>query len=57
MCYCGCQFESYRYGPNEGCYCTKPRGCPCPEEVQDEEEIEYWNEQLLEDEERKYERD
>ena len=37
VCFCNCQFESYPYGPNEDCICRKPKGWPCPEDVDDEE--------------------
>lgn len=38
MCYCGCQFERYPKGPNEDCICRKPRGCPCPMDVLEDDE-------------------
>ena len=31
MCYTGvCQYETYPWGANEGCYCTKPAHMDCP---------------------------
>ena len=50
MCYCGCSFEAYPHGPNEGCVCRKPRGYPCPDDVTDEAEIERLNDELAYDE-------
>ena len=44
MCYCGCQYEAYKYGWNEGCYCRKPKGIPCVMEI-DEEDAERLNEE------------
>ena len=50
MCYCGCQYEAYKYGLNEGCYCRKPKGIPCVMEI-DEDEAERLNEQAEAEEE------
>lgn len=36
MCYTGiCEYETYPFGANEGCVCTKPRhtGCPAYEHI------------------------
>ena len=49
MCYCGCQYESYTKGWNEGCACRKPKGIPCTMEI-DEEEAERLNEEAEYDE-------
>lgn len=43
MCYCGCSWEKYPHGPNEGCVCRKPDDEICPydeEEVDEDEEFE-----------------
>ncbi len=48
MCYCGCRFERYPHGYNEGCVCKKPSGYPCPSDVDDEEEIERLNQEMIE---------
>lgn len=49
MCYCGCQFERYPRGPNEGCVCKLPRGYECPMEMS-EEELDRLNEEFEEGE-------
>ena len=32
----GCDYESYPYGYNGGCYCRLPRGCPCPMDAEED---------------------
>ena len=49
MCYCGCQFERYPRGPNEGCVCKLPRGYDCPMDMS-EEELDRLNEEYEPDE-------
>jgi len=39
MCYCGCQFEAYPHGPNEGCVCRRPKWIDkCPDEYDEDED-------------------
>ena len=41
MCYgMNCGYESYPYGPNEGCVCRLPWHATCPMDREDEEQQE-----------------
>lgn len=37
MCFSNCRWERYPHGWHEDCRCVKPKGWPCPQDVDDEE--------------------